>query len=168
MRLLATIGALSFLAAACAQPAPPAAPAAAPTPDLAAEARAIRDADARWLKIAQARDAAGEAAMFAADGVAVRQGAEFTGPAAIEAYTAQDYSLNPKSQTTWTTDTLRVAESGEMAVQTGQTHTVNTGPKGDGEARARFVTLWRKINGEWKVAYDMSAPIVAAPPPKKG
>lgn len=169
MRFLAIVMVLSSLAAACAQPAPAPAPAPPPKPDLAAEERAIRDADARWLKFAQARDAAGEGAMFAADGIAVRQqGVEFTGPAAIEAYAAKDYAANPKSQTTWTTDSIRVAESGELAVQTGQTHVVNAGPKGVGENRARFVTVWRKINGEWKVAYDMSTPITPQPPPKKG
>jgi uncharacterized protein (TIGR02246 family) len=167
MRFLATVMLLSSLAAACAQPAPAPAPAPTPKPDLAAEERAIRDADARWLKIAQARDAAGEGRMFTADGIAVRQGGEFTGPAAIEAIVAKDYAANPKSQTTWTTDSIRVAESGELAVQTGQTHTVNAGPKGVGENRARFVTAWRKINGEWKVAYDMSTPIPTQPPPKK-
>ncbi len=166
MRLLATIGALSCLIA-CAQPAPSALP-ALPKPDLATEARAIRDADARWLKMAQARDAAGTGAMFAADGIAVRQqGAEFTGPAAIQASAEKDYVENPKSQVTWTTDTLRVADSGDMAVQTGQVHTTAAGPKGDRETRERFVTVWRKINGEWKVAYDIATPIVTAPP-KKG
>ncbi len=168
MRLFATVMVLSSLAAACAQPAPAPAPIPTPKPDLAAEERAIGDADARWLKIVQARDAAGEGAMFAADGVAVRQqGAAFTGPAAIEASAAKEHAENPKAQTTWTTDSLRVAESGELAFQTGQLHTVNTGPKGDGETRARFSTLWRKINGEWKVAYDMSVPITPQPPPKK-
>ena len=168
MRLLATIVALSSLAAACVQPPLAPAPAAPSKPDLAAEERAIREVDARWLKIAQARDAAGEAGMFAADGIAVRQqGAEFTGPAAIEASAAKEYADNPKSQTTWTIDSIRVAESGELAFQTGQLHTVNAGPKGVGETRARFVTLWRKIDGEWKVAYDISAPMAPQPPPKK-
>ena len=51
-----------FLAAGCSQPAPP-------KLDLAAEEKAIRDTDARWLKAVQAHDAVGEAAVFASDGV---------------------------------------------------------------------------------------------------
>jgi len=48
------------LVAACSQPAP----VSAPKPDLTLEERAVRDMDARWLKAAQDRDAAAEAAIF--------------------------------------------------------------------------------------------------------
>lgn len=167
MRLLATIVALSLLAA-CTQPSPAPAAAAPPKPDLAAEERAIRDADARWLKVAQARDAAGEAALFANDGVAIRaQAGVITGPAAYEAYTSKSFTENPKSQVTWSTDAIRVAESADLAVQYGESQTTGLGPKGDRQERSRFVTVWRKVNGEWKVAYDTSTPVTIAPPPKK-
>jgi hypothetical protein len=60
---------LPVLAIACSQST--AAPGS--KPDLTVEEQAIREMDARWLKAAQARDPAGEAAMFASDGVAYRE-----------------------------------------------------------------------------------------------
>ena len=100
--------------ASCSQPAPPP-PAAPPGPDLGAEERAIRETDARWLKAAQSRDAAGEAAMLAADGIAFREHLEpIVGPAAFQAYPEKQQAANPKSSTSWTTDTVRVARSGDV------------------------------------------------------
>jgi hypothetical protein len=82
-----------LLCASCSQPAP----ASAPKADLAAEEKAVRDADANWLKYAQARDARGEASMFASDGVAYREHVDpLVGPAAFEAWDAKQYAENPK------------------------------------------------------------------------
>lgn len=130
----------------------------ADAPDLAADERAIREADARWLKAAGARDAAGEAALYAADGVAYREHLDpAVGPSAIQAQAAQFNARNPTAQVTWTTDTVHVAQAGDLAVQTGQVRLTGLGPKGEIEDRSRFVTVWKKVNGEWKVAYDIGA-----------
>ena len=145
---------LVVLATACAAPAPP----PAPVPDLAAAEAAIREADARWLKAAQARDSAAEAAMFASDGVAYRAHREpLVGPAAFQAYSEHDKAENPKTVVNWTTDKITVAASGDMAVQTGRVHLTGMGPKGEAEERSVFVTVWKRVNGEWKVAHDISS-----------
>jgi uncharacterized protein (TIGR02246 family) len=149
--------ALGLLVGACAQPAPAPAPAPAPKPDLAAEEKAIRDLDARWLKAVQARDAKGEAAMFASDGLAYREHNAPLGPAAYEAFETKFFADNPKSTGAWSTNAVRVASSGDFAVQTGEFHNTGLGPKGDGEDKGSFVTVWKKVNGEWKVAHDISA-----------
>ena len=154
--------------AACSPQAPPPLPEAVARPDLAAEDKAIRDADARWLKAAQARDAAGEAAAFASDGVAYREHVEpMIGPAAFQAFTTKFRTDNPKSSTTWSTDTIRIAESGDIAVQTGQYHLTGLGPNGDREDKGRFVTVWKKVNGDWKVAHDISSTTMPEPAPRK-
>ena len=146
--------ALIVLATACAAPAP----APPPAPDLAAAAAAIRAADARWLKAAQAHDAAGEAAMYASDGVAYRAHVEpMVGPAAYQAHVEKEYADNPKLAVNWTTNSLVVAASGDLAVQTGSVHVTGLGPKGAGEDRSRFVTVWKLVNGEWKVAHDIGS-----------
>jgi uncharacterized protein (TIGR02246 family) len=121
--------------------------------------------DATWLAAAAARDPAGEAAMFADDGLAYRDLAEpLSGPAAYQAYATKFYADNPKSVTTWTTRSIQVAASGDLAVQTGTFTETGGGPKGDKENRANFVTVWRKVGDQWKVAVDISQPI---PPPAK-
>ena len=162
MRLLIALTAmLVFLVAGCSQSAP-----TSPKPDLASEEKAIRDMDARWLKATQARDAAGAAAVFATDGVAYREHVDpLVGPAGFQAWRTKYETDNPKANDTWSTDAIRVAESGEIAVQTGEYRTTGLGAKGDREDRGRFVTVWKKVGGEWKVAYDISSttmPEVAA------
>jgi ketosteroid isomerase-like protein len=155
---------LVVLTAACAQPAPPPPPAPPPGPDLAAEERAIRETDGRWLKAAQARDAAGEAAMLAADAVMFRPHVEpLAGPAAFQAYIEKENAANPKAAPNWTTDTITVARSGDMAVQTGSYHIKSLGPKGAGEDRGRFVTVWKKIGSDWKVAHDIGTSTMPEP-----
>ena len=151
---------VGILAAGCAPAAPER---TAPPANRAADEQALRDLDARWLKAAQSRDAAAEAALFASDGVAYRSVGTMRGPAAIEAGFQKDYADNPNSRTTWTTDTLQIAEAGDIAYQTGEVHVTGLGAKGDGEDRLRFLTVWKKVNGEWKVAHDMSSSVAPKP-----
>jgi uncharacterized protein (TIGR02246 family) len=155
MRSLAAVTiALGFFVAACSPPVP--APPA--KPDLASEEQAIRDQDARWLKAEETRDAAGAAAVFASDGVAYREHLDpIVGPTAFQAYVNKFSADNPNVKVTWSTDAIRMAESGDVAIQTGEYHLTALGPKADGEDKGRFVTIWKKINGEWKVAHDISS-----------
>ena len=163
MRLLIVLNAaLMFLVAACSQPA------SAPVSslDLAAEEKAIRDLDARWLTAAQARDGAAVGALFASDGVAYRAHVDpLVGPAAFQAYFTKFRTDNPKLNTTWSTDAIRIAEAGDLAIQTGEYHDTGLGPAGDREDKGHYVTVWKKVNGEWKVAHDIGSttmPEVAA------
>jgi ketosteroid isomerase-like protein len=153
-----------LLTAACAPPAAAPPPPAAPQVDLAAEETALRAADAAWLKAAQARDAAGEVAALAPNAIVVRQNQPPMDNAAFAPYLTKDYAENPKAQTNWTTDTIRIAESGAWAVQTGQWVITNAGSKGDETDSGRFVTIWTKVDGAWKVAQDTS---VSTTPVKK-
>jgi ketosteroid isomerase-like protein len=152
---LPTLALIALVAAACAQPAP-APPPAAPKADLAAEERAIRAADAAWLKAAQAKDVATEVAVLAPGGMVIRQNQPALDAAAFQAHITKDHAENPKSMSTWTTDSIRVSESGDWAVQTGQYHVTGLGAKGDGTDSGRFVTIWTKSGGAWKVQQDTS------------
>ena len=62
---------------------------------------------------------------------------------------------------------IRVAAAGDLAFQTGEYRTTGIGPKGDGEDKGNFVTVWKKVNGEWKVAHDISANSMPEAPMKK-
>lgn len=154
MRSLIVLMLLLVLLAGCSQPATD----ATPKPDLAAEEKAIRDLDAKWQQLAQARDAAGDAAMYASDGIAYRQHIEpLVGPAAIQAFSTKTYAENPKANFGWTTGTIEVAASGDLAVQRFEYRVTNLGAKGDGEDKGQGVTVWKKVGGEWKVAHDIGA-----------
>ena len=140
--------------AACTNASPPPTPAV----DLAAEEAAIRAADSTWLAAAAARDAAKEASSFADDGLAFRGSDPLTGPASYQTFQAKYYADNPKSVSTWTTRFINVASSGDMAVQSGEYTETGAGPKGDATIKGNFLTYWKKVNGQWKVAADMSSP----------
>lgn len=155
---------LPLLVIACS----PSAPAPASKPDLSAEEKAIRDVDASWLKAAQARDAAGEAAIFASDGVAYREHVDpLVGPAAFQTWDTKLYADNPRQTTNWTTESIQIADSGELAIQTGQYHVTGIGANGDREDTGRFVTVWKKVGGEWKVAHDIGSTTMPEVPPAK-
>lgn len=147
---------LGLFVVACAPSTPAPAPSSAPAVDLAAEEKAIRDLDARWAKAVQARDVAAEVAMFAPDGMVYRQHNPPLDRTAFEAFETKFFADNPKSSGGWETTGVHVAAAGDMAIQTGQYNTTGLGPMGQGADKGSFVTVWKKVNGEWKVAHDIS------------
>ena len=150
------------LAAGCAKPAPE-----APAIDLAAEAQAVRDRSAEWLKFATAKDAAGIAnGMLAANAVTMYDGVITEGAAAAQANFETNYAARPNSTTTWVTDEVHVAASGDLAYELG---TTTEDSDGDGEApptNGRYVTVWSKADGTWRAVADAGTqrkPAEAAP-----
>jgi uncharacterized protein (TIGR02246 family) len=128
-------------------------------PDLAADEKAIRELAARWQRALLDRDAATQAGMFAGDGVSYHDGQEpLVGPAAILAWEQKAVARHPKAKITSTTTELRVAAAGDMAIQAGEGQLTDLGENGEDHTvrRQRFVTIWRKVNGEWKVAHDIA------------
>ena len=170
-RLFVVVVTLGFvtLLAACAPAAPPPPPAeAAPKVDLAAEVMALRDLDAQWLKAAQAGDAAGEAKVLANDSVVYREHVQpLIGPAAYRAFAEKMTAANPKAKINWSTEAIHVARAGDIAIQTGEYHLTGLGPAGSQEDRGRFVTVWKKVDNEWKVAQDISETTMPEPVPGK-
>jgi uncharacterized protein (TIGR02246 family) len=128
-------------------------------PDLAAEAKTIRELAARWQKALLDRDAAGQAAMFAPDGIEYHdRQAPLVGPEAILAWESKAASNHPKAVITTTTNEIRIAASGDLAVQSGEGRITGLGKGGEDHSvrTQRFVTVWKKVNGEWKVAHDIA------------
>ena len=137
------------LMAACARPPE------APAVDVAAEAQAIRDASAAWLKLAQARDVAGIVnGVYAADAVTIFDGNIRKGTAEIQAGLEAEMAALPDATITWTTDNVVVAASGDLAYERGS---FNFDPDGAGEKPAEageFVTVWSKADGSWRPVVD--------------
>jgi uncharacterized protein (TIGR02246 family) len=123
---------------------------------------AIRGLSAQWQKALLDRDAAGQAVMFAADGVSYHDGQEpLVGPAAVLAWEKKAVTSHPKAKITSTTDHILIAASGDLAVQTGEGQLTSLGENGEDQKvhRQRFVTVWKKVNGAWKVAHDIATNI---------
>lgn len=128
-------------------------------PDLAADDRAIRDLAARWQKALLERDAETQASMFADDGVSYHDGEEpLVGPAAILAWEKKAVRRHPKAKITSTTKELRIAAAGDMAIQAGEGQLTDLGDNGEDHTvrKQRFVTVWKKVDGQWKVAHDIA------------
>jgi uncharacterized protein (TIGR02246 family) len=135
----------------------------APAVDIAAEQQAIRDRSAAWMEAAQARDAATVAGSFyAKDAISAYDGNIRRGREAIQAGMEQDMASTPDSAVSWTTDSVTVAASGDLAYETG---TITSDPDGPGEKPAltgAFVTVWKKVGSEWYAVAD--AGTEAGPP----
>ena len=69
--------------------------------------------------------------------------------------TAKDFAARPNSISTWTTDSVRIAQSGDLAVEFG---TLNVDPDGaEGKQPATtgaFTTVWVKTDDGWRVLAD--------------
>lgn len=120
-----------------------------------ADDQAIRAVSRRWAELIRAKDASGIAQLYADDAIVLPQGLPaFGGRDAIVKWWTTDMATpgyNLKSRT----DQLIVAESGDVAVERGIYRYRATLPKGPVERRGKYITVWRKVGGEWKVAFDI-------------
>ncbi len=148
-KLILAAAAMLALVAGCAQKSE------GPAVDLAAEEKAIRDRSAEWMTRAQAKDAAAIAnTIFLPDGITVFEGVVRNGSAEIQAGMEKEYSNMPDATLAWTTDSVKLASSGDMAWETGAW---TLDPDGAGEAEpisGNFVTVWSRVDGVWRVAAD--------------
>jgi ketosteroid isomerase-like protein len=144
--------------AACAAPqATP--PPAAPAIDTAAEAQAVRDASMAWLQASQARDAAAVDALLATNITTIFSGNVREGLAAVQMNRDKEWAENPDFTTSWTTTEVGVADSGDLAYERG-TWTYDPDGAGDApEQHGEYLTVWKKIDGQWKALYDTGTTI---------
>lgn len=130
---------------------------AAPASDLAAEERAIRDADAAMLRAARAGDADEFAAAFASDGRLLFPYAPAAeGRMAIRERFAEN-SRAPGFDVRWTTRQVEVSAAGDLAWSTGRYTLAMETPDGPVRDEGKFLSVWEKVGGEWKMAADMIA-----------
>jgi len=143
--------------AACGGSAPP----PAWQVDLAVEEQAIRDADARWMNASVNHDPVGEAAEYAPDGVEYRPNtAPIVGPAALQAFDTKFFAEHPDFVASWTTRSVHIAASGDLAVTIEDVDVRGLGPTGEGSDKAIGLTVWKKVNGQWKIAHAIGSSIV--------
>jgi uncharacterized protein (TIGR02246 family) len=152
-----TMLAAGLLLAGCAKkeeaPPPPAEP-AAPAVDIAAEEQAIRNRSAEWMNFANAKDIASVVKVFSPDVITAYDGTVQRGLAEVQAGAERGLKENPNSVIAWSSTGVRVAASGDLAVETGN---ITIDPDGEGKKPATtgvFVTAWEKVDGAWRVMAD--------------
>ena len=140
--------------------------AAAPGVDLAAEEQAIRTRSGEWMNYANSKDSTSIANnIVAPDALMISDDKAHKGTAAIQAAMDAQIKEMPDALVSWSSDQVRVAESGDLAVETGN-FTVD--PDGDGKKPAiqgSFATTWAKADGEWRVLADAGGANVEAATP---
>ena len=124
-----------------------------PTVDKQAEERAIRGKEQQWREALTARDSAAIGRFYAANGDYLPQESDgYEGPAAVSsrwlgerARGLTELEREPKR--------IEVADAGDMAYEVG-TYVVRGESKARGhvEASGNYVTVWKKIDGDWKTA----------------
>lgn len=140
--------------AACAPPPEPAPPAAsAPAVDLAAEEQTIREYSQNWLAAEQDRDVLAVMSFMAADVTTIFDGKAVVGRPAVQADTEARWEAYPDATIEWTTSFVHVAASGDLAFERGSWTA--------GDEFGEFVCVWKKVDGEWKVAVDAGSTIKA-------
>jgi uncharacterized protein (TIGR02246 family) len=120
--------------------------------DLNAEEQAIRSISMNWLELQKIHDVAGVAALFADDGISYSANLEpAIGPAAIQETLVKSREKYPELVVNWITDRVEIAASGDLAVEYGSYSMTDQGQEDHG----KYVTVYRKVNGKWKVAADI-------------
>jgi len=124
----------------------------------ASEMQAIKDLESRWNREFAARDLDAMAGHYSDDAIVMSPGmAPSKGKEAIHAMLkamVEDAGLSLRFQTS----RVEVSESGEMASSQGTYTMTATDPatkKSIGSA-GTYVTVYRKVGGEWKAVFDIA------------
>ena len=129
--------------------------AAAAQGSTAADTEAIQAANARWLDLIRSKDSAAIGRMYLPDGALMAPNAPIaTGPQAI-AGAWQAMLQTPGFSLTFATQSLVVSKSGDMALDRGTYEVAMNSPDGPVAEVGKYVVVWRKSGGEWKVAADI-------------
>jgi uncharacterized protein (TIGR02246 family) len=159
-----TLLSLAFASAACNQPrttgmARDTAAAAAPKVDKQAEEQAIRDISRKWEQMFNAKDSSGIAALFAADGYEMPPNAKaMKGPEEVSKGIGEMFRASKDLKLTVAASSVTVADAGDLAAERGTYKLSFTGPKGKKiEDHGNYVTVWKKVDGQWKVLSDINS-----------
>jgi ketosteroid isomerase-like protein len=159
-RPLAAAGVLAWTLVGCAGGGGEAPVPEEPQIDLAAEEQAVRQINVKWLGLHRAKDADGIGALFVEDGWTL-SGTEglSDGRPGIVATANRGFEKNPDAVSDWGSKQVWVAASGDFAVERGWWTGDDDGEGDAKEVKGEYITIFTKVNGEWKVLADAGAPV---------
>ena len=116
----------------------------------------IRKADQDWLRVFAAKDLAKSVDFVMADGSVLAPNAPIaTGHEAVSKLFAGFFAL-PDLKIEWTPKEVNVARAGDLGYSTGAYHMSFKDPAGKTiEDNGKYVTIWKRQNRKWRVAYDI-------------
>jgi uncharacterized protein (TIGR02246 family) len=124
--------------------------------DRASEEQRIRELSQQALRAAQSKDAATFASFYADDAVVMNANQPaIQGREAIRRMAVEMFSL-PNLAFSFTPTRIEVAERGDLAYETGTYRFAADMPGGRLDDLGKFLTVWKKVGGEWKIASDIN------------
>ena len=139
--------------------------------DARSEEGAIRDLDRKWSEAVAARDLDGAVAHYAEDASFLAPNAPAaSGKAAIRA-AWKDLLQSPGLSLTFAPVSVKVAHAGDMAYEIGSYRLGMDAPGGHTEDDGKYVLVWTRVGGDWRVTADIfnsnrpALPAPAAPAP---
>ena len=126
--------------------------------NLQTEEQAVRALSKHWAELFRNIDPTGEASLFLENGVVYREKQEpVVGQKAIRDLFDSDHKeQNPKQISNWITDRVEVSESGELAIEYGDWSYTGGDISGTKEDHGKYISVYKKVNGKWKISTDMS------------
>jgi uncharacterized protein (TIGR02246 family) len=117
--------------------------------------RAIRAGVARWIELIKAKDVDGIARIYAADGVLMAPNVPIvSGHDELRKFWGAMVQI-PGLSLTFEPQRIDVSNSGDLAIDRG-TYRLTGRPNGQQlDDTGKFVEVWRKTGGEWKVAANI-------------
>lgn len=130
--------------------------ASVPRVDRASEEAAIRAQDQRLLQAIAAKDANTAATIYASDAYLMTPNAPaVTGVAAIRSSWAGMLGM-PGLQFSFTPTHIDISKAGDMALDVGTFRFSADGPQGKIEDSGNYNTVWKKLDGQWRIASDIA------------
>ena len=137
-----------------------------PEVDLAAEEAALRRADEQFAAAVSAamssKDMATVMSHYAADAVVMMPN-EAPAQGTEEIRDLYDRMLPVATSLTWSASQVMVARAADMGITRGSFQMAIQTPAGPVEDRGKYLTVWKKVDGEWKVAFDIGNTDLPAP-----
>jgi uncharacterized protein (TIGR02246 family) len=123
-----------------------------------ADEKAIYDLVAKWNQMIAAKDVDGVVNLYAADGSIMPTNAPAQkGHAALKGVWTGLLGA-PGLKATLTPVEVTIAGSKDMAIEHGQYAITTAGPSGPTTEKGKYIVVWKKVGGDWKVAYDIFNP----------
>ena len=118
----------------------------------------LRDADTDFARQTAARGLEGWMSFFAADATIIHDGQTVTGTQALRAFYAPIFA-NRNFSLKWSPTRAEASADGTL----GYTYGTYEAKNGAASSRGMYTTVWRRVNGQWKVVLDIGSSAPSQP-----
>jgi uncharacterized protein (TIGR02246 family) len=123
-----------------------------PKVDVEADKEAIGKLTADWFAAELQRDMEASLSFLAPDAVIHMEGAPAIGGTSAHRALYEEFFKIPFTDWVIEPRTVIVSESGDLAYDIGSFKMIFEGPEGQKEEPQKSTIIWRKLEGQWKVA----------------